>query len=178
MNRPMTFPRARRQLRIPLLLLFIALLFSAAISTVDAAPANQTGTYTVQRGDTLLIISRQTGTSLSNLINLNGPSYPSLFTNPNLIFPGWVFKLAPGATTPTSSTPAATVVATYTVKRGDWLSQIARTTGTSPVPSNAVKRAFVSSTPADMMPRRRWYLKLRLTVLMPLASNADAMVSP
>jgi hypothetical protein len=35
-----------------------------------------------------------------------------------------------------------------------------------------------SSAPAEKMPRGRWYLKLRATIRTPLASSAEAKVSP
>ena len=41
-----------------------------------------------------------------------------------------------------------------------------------------ITSAFGSSTPALRMPRGRWYFQLRATSLTPLASRADASVSP
>lgn len=51
------------------------------------------GTYTVQRGDSLGKISRQTGVPVEQLINLNSATYPSLLTNPDVIYTGWVLRL-------------------------------------------------------------------------------------
>jgi LysM repeat protein len=118
--------RLKSSWRVLLLILTVLLLLNATIAPASAAPEAQDGTYTVQSGDTLSIISRKTGTSVSDLINLNGATYPSLFSNPNLIYVGWVLKLSPGATVPGGSGGA-----TYTVKAGDYLAKIARETGTS-----------------------------------------------
>jgi hypothetical protein len=38
--------------------------------------------------------------------------------------------------------------------------------------------AFGSSVHAPQIPRGRWYLKLRPTILTPLAMSAEAMLSP
>ena len=45
----------------------------------------------------------------------------------------------------------------------------------SPISSTSVEG---SSTPAPTMPRGRWYLKLRAVSRTPLASRAEASVSP
>jgi LysM repeat protein len=56
-------------------------------------PTTSGRTYTVQRGDTLAKIAQANGTTVSTLINLNVATYPSLRTNPNLIYAGWVLRL-------------------------------------------------------------------------------------
>ena len=117
---------ARTLLRIAAVIIMIISVLSLMTLSANAAPLNQSQTYTVQSGDTLSSISRATNTSVSDIINLNGPTYPSLFSNPNLIYSGWVFILAPGATVPGGGSGG-----TYTVKSGDTLSSISRNTGTS-----------------------------------------------
>ena len=55
---------------------------------------------------------------------------------------------------------------------------VARKLGSVRGPAPSWTMAFGSSDPALMMPRGRWYLKLRPTSLTPLASSAEASVSP
>lgn len=124
MNHKINYPQLNSSSRAATLAITVLLLLALLALPASAAPADQGGTYTVQRGDTLNNIARANGTSVSTLINLNGPTYTSLYSNPNLIFPGWVLKLSSGATVSSSGE-------TYTVQRGDYLSQIARNTGTS-----------------------------------------------
>ena len=50
--------------------------------------------------------------------------------------------------------------------------------GSARAPSRMTTSAFGSSGPALEMPRGRWYLKLRPTSRTPLASSAEASVSP
>lgn len=47
--------------------------------------------YTVQAGDTLFVIARRFGTTVENIVELNN------LENPDLIFPGQVLKIEPGA---------------------------------------------------------------------------------
>ncbi len=93
----------------------------------DVAPAASDvaagGTYTVRRGDYLYGIARATGTDLDTLLALNG------LTLRSLILPGQVLKLG-GAASPNSQATPEWSGATYTVRRGDYLYGIARTTGT------------------------------------------------
>ena len=81
-----------------------------------------TGTYTVVSGDTLSGIAARYGTTVANLVALNGIS------NPNLIRVGQVLKVSGSAST---STPAASATGTYTVVAGDTLSGIAQRFGTT-----------------------------------------------
>ena len=79
------------------------------------------GTYTVRRGDSLSRIARdQLGDAnrWPDIVALN----PGLAQDPDLIYPGTVLHL-PGTT---AATAAATAPGTYTVRRGDSLSWIAR----------------------------------------------------
>lgn len=83
-------------------------------------PPEQTNTitYTVKRGDTLSEIAVRYGTTVDNLVQLNG------IRNPNLIYVGQKLIIQTRVNTGTSTT-------TYTVKRGDTLSEIALKYGTT-----------------------------------------------
>ena len=100
------------------------------------------GTYTVVSGEGLYAIARKTGTSIDDLLSLNGLSLNST------IYPGQVLKLssssetsaseeASTSTEETSSEETSTsseqplTGGTYTVVSGDGLYAIARKTGTS-----------------------------------------------
>lgn len=78
------------------------------------ATPTATGTYTVQRGDSLSSIAAKFGTTWQALQSVNG------LPNPNLIFPGQVLRV-----------PGSSAAKTYTVQRGDNLSGIASKFGTS-----------------------------------------------
>ena len=77
-----------------------------------------TQTYTVQRGDTLSEIARMFGTTVQEIAQINN------IANPNLIFPGQVLKILTNSTINASETRGAGSI-TYTVERGNTLSQIA-----------------------------------------------------
>ena len=84
-------------------------------------PDGGTISYTIRRGDTLWDIAKKYGTTVSELVRING------IQNPNLIYPGEVIDI-----------PSNHVVTTvYTVRRGDTLSTIARRFGTT---VNAIAR--------------------------------------
>ena len=100
------------------------------------------GTYTVVSGDGLYAIARKTGTSIEDLLNLNG------LTLNSTIYPGQVLTLSANsqeAVSEESSTSAQETTSeesvatsqttstggTYTVVSGDGLYAIARKTGTS-----------------------------------------------
>ena len=75
------------------------------------------GTYTVQAGDTLSAIARQYGTTVEELVRLNG------LENPNLILVGQVLKV-PGGESP-SPAPAVPPVVTYQAyANGRWWGEI------------------------------------------------------
>lgn len=90
------------------------------------------GTYTVQGGDYLNKIATQYGVTLQALIDANVGVYPSLRTNPNLIYVGWVLTI-PGTTTTTTTDGqgggAILTGDTYTVQSGDSLIRIANLHG-------------------------------------------------
>jgi len=66
--------------------------------------------YTVKKGDTLSGIANKYGTTVNKLVEINNIS------NPNLIYPGQKIKV----------NGSATQVITYTIKKGDTLSEIAK----------------------------------------------------
>ena len=77
-------------------------------------------TYTVQSGDTLSEIAARYGTTVNELMSLNGIS------NPNLIYPGEVLRI-PGRVSESSSSS----LTIYKVQSGDTLSEIAARYGTT-----------------------------------------------
>lgn len=84
----------------------------------------QTITYIVQSGDTLSQIAARYGTTVQEIVNLNG------ITNPNLIFPGEKLKIITNSNIPGQQT-GDTGSIIYTVQRGNTLSQIAQKFGTT-----------------------------------------------
>lgn len=82
----------------------------------------ETITYTVQSGDTLSSIASRYGTTVQELVDINGLS------NPNLIYPGEVLRIMTNSTTHGSETRGTGSIV-YTVQRGNTLSQIANTYG-------------------------------------------------
>jgi LysM repeat protein len=77
-------------------------------------PPGQTTTYIVQRGDTLSVIARRYGTTVNDIVALNG------LMNPNLIYVGQQLQIPGQGTT---APPTDTCV--YVVKAGDTLTAIA-----------------------------------------------------
>ncbi len=82
----------------------------------------ETVSYTVQSGDTLSAIASRYGTTVQELVDINRLS------NPNLIYPGETLRIATNSTTHGSETRGTGSI-TYTVKRGNTLSQIAAAYG-------------------------------------------------
>ena len=80
--------------------------------------------YTVQNGDTLSAIANRYGTTVQELVDINQ------LTNPNLIYPGQILRIATNSTTPEEETRATGSII-YTVQRGNTLSQIASAYGVS-----------------------------------------------
>ena len=110
--------------------------------STETSTTTSTGSYTVVSGDGLYAIARKTGTSIQDLLSLNGLSLNSI------IYPGQVLKLSSNSeassaeetatsTEETSSeatstsSEQATSTGSYTVVSGDGLYAIARKTGTS-----------------------------------------------
>ncbi len=81
-------------------------------------PPGQTSTYVVQRGDTLATVAARFGTTVTQLVYLNG------LWNPNFIYVGQVLKV-PGAASPAQPPLAPPSDCTYVVKPGDTLTRIA-----------------------------------------------------
>lgn len=79
-------------------------------------------TYTVQRGDTLSEIASTYGTTVQEIVDINN------IANPNLIYPGQTLRITTNSTIHGSETRGTGSI-TYTVQRGNTLSQIARAYG-------------------------------------------------
>ena len=94
---------------------------SGSSSSASAATASGT-TYVVQRGDNLTRIALRHGVTVWTLMQANGLSSSWIYVGQRLLIPG------AGGTVP-AATPASG--ATYTVRRGDTLSRIARQFGTT-----------------------------------------------
>ena len=82
----------------------------------------ETINYTVQSGNTLSQIALRYGTTVQELAQINNIS------NPNLIFPGEVLRIPTNSTVPGQETRDLGSI-TYTVQRGNTLSQIAQAYG-------------------------------------------------
>lgn len=78
--------------------------------------------YTIQRGDTLSEIANRYGTTVQELVDING------IANPNLIYPGETIRIATNSTIHGSETRGTGNII-YTVQRGNTLSQIANAYG-------------------------------------------------
>lgn len=93
---------------------------SPSVTPIQPAPTPQpsTTTYTVQKGDTLSGIASRYGTTYQELAKING------IADPNKIYPGQVLTINGNATSSSN-------VITYTVKKGDTLSEIASKYGTT-----------------------------------------------
>ncbi len=75
--------------------------------------------YTVETGDTLSKIAQRYGTTVQELVSINNIS------NPNLIYPGQQIRVLTNSTVNGNETRGTGSI-TYTVRRGDTLSQIAK----------------------------------------------------
>ena len=76
-----------------------------ASGTATATTEIKTTEYTVVPGDYLIKIAQNLlgdGSRWHELVELNKDRYPSLLTNPNLIYSGWVLKI-PGSSTSSSN---------------------------------------------------------------------------
>ena len=95
-------------------------------STTEGEETRGTGDiiYTVQIGDTLSKIAREYNVTVAHIVELND------ITNPNLIYPGEKLRITESDVTNLSPIPKNNY-STYTVRRGDTLSGIARRFGVS-----------------------------------------------
>lgn len=85
---------------------------------------DKTSTYTVKAGDTLSGIASKYGTTVQNLINLNGSKYPKIVeTKGNFIQTGWVLNVANNAVANNTNNTTTSNVTTYKVNAnsGLWL---------------------------------------------------------
>ena len=82
----------------------------------------ETTSYIVQPGDTLSEIASRYGTTVQELAAINH------LANPNLIFPGETLRVTTNSTVPGAETRGTGSI-TYTVQRGNTLSQIANAYG-------------------------------------------------
>jgi membrane-bound lytic murein transglycosylase D len=113
---------AGRRLRIPGTV-ERAIVADAAERRAPARPAASTA-HTVRRGETLASIARRYGVSATQLASLNG------VRNPNALRAGQRLDI-PGANGGASAAAARASARTYTVRRGDTVSSIARRHGVS-----------------------------------------------
>lgn len=91
-------------------------------SSVSVAPTENTGNYTVKSGDSLSVIARDNGTTVTAIKQLNGLSS-------DMIYVGQTLKLPTNSVSQPEPTAPVTVPDTYTVKAGDSLSAIAKRYG-------------------------------------------------
>lgn len=78
--------------------------------------------YTIQQGDTLSEIASRYGTTVQELVDINK------IANPNLIYPGQILRILTNSTVH-GTEARGTGSITYTVQRGNTLSQIANAYG-------------------------------------------------
>lgn len=99
----------------------------AAASPEPQPPGQQPAViwHTVQRGETLSSIARRYGTSWQAVAQANG------LVNPNQIYVGQKLKIPAGSTGGDGSGATGCRIR-HTVKRGEWVWQIARNYGVSP----------------------------------------------
>jgi N-acetylmuramoyl-L-alanine amidase len=101
----------------------IALSAVVLLTASSAAPASADSSYVVAPGDTLFSIAARYGTSVQEIVTLNG------LGNPNVIFAGQYLSLPGGQ--PQTVTATASPSGTHTVQPGDTLWSIASRHGIS-----------------------------------------------
>ncbi len=127
------------------------------LPVISDAPPAETGTYTVQRGDTLSAIARKFGVEVMSLAAVNN------IINPSLIRVGQTLSI-PGATAvttpvnpqpqpqPTPAKPAPADSSTYIVQSGDTLYLIARKFG---IPIQTLTAVNQISNPSLIYPGQK-----------------------
>lgn len=93
------------------------------VTTPTPVPSGTATTYRVQWGDWLGKIADKHGVTVEALIAAN----PGI--NPNVIYPGQTLNIPAPGSAPATPSGSVTGPTTYTVQRGEWLSQIARKFG-------------------------------------------------
>jgi LysM repeat protein len=108
--------------RILSVLLVLSAVLGAAVVPVSAKPERQgTTTHVVQWGETLSIIARRYGVTVSAIVSANG------LRNPDYIYAGQTLAIPTGSSAATTSGSTTT----YVVQRGDTLAVIAALYGTT-----------------------------------------------
>ncbi|TDN93198.1 LysM peptidoglycan-binding domain-containing protein [Microbacterium sp. BK668] len=105
-----------------------------AAPAAPAAPVPPSGTYTIQKGDTLSAVAARHGTTVQALFAANGLDWSSiLYPGQTVMLPGGSAPAAPAAPAPPAApaAPPAAAVGTYTISQGDTLSAIAARHGIS-----------------------------------------------
>jgi LysM repeat protein len=105
-------------------LLLALTLGSANWQAVDAAPAADPIIHIVQPGETLYLIGLQYGVGWTDIMQANQLASTTIYTGQRLIIPG---TQAPATTATPLAQPSSS--RTYVVRRGDYLSAIARRFG-------------------------------------------------
>jgi len=98
-----------------------------SVAMANSATSTGDGYYTVQRGNTLSQIAQRHGTSVNDLMRLNG------LTNPNHVWVGQKLRISARAQPlpATGNSQAAVASSIYIVKKGDSLSKIAQSHNTT-----------------------------------------------
>ena len=120
---------------------------STSTSTGTATDTAKTVEYTVQPGDYLIKIASEQmgdGSRWQELVELNKDKYPSLLTNPNLIYSGWVLTL-PAGSKGNSSSSSSKSGSSSTLSGSDTINANGKAVDAS---------GWGSANPVDPMPSR------------------------
>ncbi|GAA1987497.1 hypothetical protein GCM10009777_22360 [Microbacterium pumilum] len=116
---------------------------AAPAAPAPAAPAASSGTYTVQRGDTISAIASRHGVSIQAVLSANGLGWSSIiYPGNSLVIPGKAALAAAPASAPAApqapaaapaapKAPAPAARGSYKIKAGDTISSIAAGHGVS-----------------------------------------------
>lgn len=108
-----------------------------AAPAAPAPPAAASGSYTVQRGDTISSIAKRHGVTTNAVLSANGLGWSSIiYPGQRISIPGGAAPAASTPTAPTAPAPAAPTApsaggTTYTIVAGDTISAIAKRHGVS-----------------------------------------------
>ena len=120
---------------------------STSTSTSTATDTAKTVEYTVQPGDYLIKIASEQmgdGSRWHELVDLNKDKYPSLLSNPNLIYSGWVLTL-PAGSKGNSSSSSSKSGSSSTLSGSDTINANGKAVDAS---------GWGSANPVDPMPSR------------------------